>query len=200
MNGLYEFPPHLRSAVESAMAPGEVVAWAGRPCPRAAFLSMLPVWLFAIPWLTASSLFFGSAIAAAAGMAVIEGAEGPMAWVMLIFSLPFMAVGIGALSAPLFAMREAQNSGFLITDRRVLKVTATRNRMTRSLTGAALRGVESRVGSDGRGAVKVLGPVGKDSDGDRVADDIKMIGVADAAGAEAALWRLIDRTRMGSPV
>lgn len=191
MQGIYDFPPPLRAAADAALLPGEHAAWAGRPSPMRAFWRVTPIWLFAAPWSAISFLFFGSAVAALTGAATIEGAEGPMAWVFLIFSLPFVAIGAGLLAAPVFAMRDAMASGFIVTDRRVMKISAQGARTVKALAASALRGAQSRIGADGRGSVKALGPVGRDSDGDKVTDDIEMTGVADARGAEAAIWRLI---------
>lgn len=177
------------------MLPGEHALWAGRPSPLRAFIGAVAIWLFAIPWSAISFLFFGSAVATLTGAATIEGAEGGMAWFFLVFSLPFVAIGLGLMSAPFWSARDARRSGFIVTDRRVLKVSDDGARSVKALAASSLRGAESRIGRDGRGSVKLLGPVGKDSDGDKVTDDITMTGVADAAGAEAAVWRLIEARR-----
>lgn len=195
MQGLYDFPPALKSAADAALMPGEQALWAGRPSPAQAFLSTIAIWLFAIPWSAISFLFFGSAIAALTGVATIEGAEGGMAWFFLVFSLPFVVIGLGLMSAPFLAIRDARRSGFIVTDRRVMKVSVDGARAVKALAASALRGAEARIGKDGRGSVKVLGPVGKDSDGDKVTEDLALTGVADAAGAEAAVWRLIESRR-----
>lgn len=192
MHGLYEFPPALRAAAETALTAGETVAWTGRPSPVRAFLGSVGVWLFAFPWTAFSLVFFGSGIAAVTGIAPAEELEGGAGWFLLLFSLPFVMIGALLLSIPVAAARQARLSGFLITDRRVLQVGVDGARSVRALAARALRGVESRIGADGRGVVKALGPVSKDSDGDRTSDDIIMIGIAEAARAEAALWRLIE--------
>jgi rhodanese-related sulfurtransferase len=195
MQGLFDLPPDLRAAADASLQAGEHAEWAGRGSPSRAFYSVIGLWLFALPWTAVSLLFFAAALAALLGIAEIEGAEGPMAWFFLLFSLPFVAIGAALLSAPFWAARDARRSVFLVTDRRVLKVCAEGGRSVKALAAAALRGVEAKIGHDGRGRVKALGPVGKDSDGDRVTDEIDMNGVADAAGAEAALWRLIESAR-----
>ncbi len=200
MNGLFDFPPDLRAASEAAMLPGESVAWAGRPSPAHAFLSTIAIWLFAIPWTAISLVFFTSAVAAVIGVAEIEGMEGAGGWLFFLFSLPFLAVGVLSFSAPFWAARDASASGFVITDRRVMKISAhnsgaSAGRSIKALTAGALRGAEAKVGRSGRGVVKALGPVGKDKDGDSVTDEIVMAGVADAQGAERALWRLIETHR-----
>ena len=196
MQALFDLPPDLRHAADASLQAGERAEWAGRASPARAFFSAAALWLFAVPWTAVSLVFFGSALAAVLGVARIDGAEGPMAWFFLLFSLPFVTIGAALLSAPFWAAREARRSVFLITDRRVLKVGAERGRSVKALAAAALRGVEVKIGADGRGRVKALGPVGKDSDGDRVTDEIDMNGVDDAAGAEAALWRLIESARV----
>ncbi len=182
------------------MLPGESVAWAGRPSAWHAFLLALPIWLFAIPWTAISVVFFTSAVAAVIGVAEIDGMEGAGGWLFVLFSLPFLLIGLAMMSAPFWAARDARASGFVITDRRVMRISegnpsASGGRSVKALTAGALRGAEAKVGRGGRGVVKALGPVGRDSDGDRVTDEIVMAGIADAHGAERALWSLIEAHR-----
>ncbi len=195
MQGIHDFPQDLRTAAEAALMSGEAPVWTGRPSPARAFLGTVLIWLFAIPWSAVSFFFFGAALGALTGLATIKGAEGGMAWFFLLFSLPFVAIGLGLLSLPFLAAHEAQRTAFLVTDRRVLQVSSGAGRNVKGLAAAALRGAETRIGADGRGRVKALGPIGRDSDGDRASDEIAMIGVDDAAGAEAAIWRLIESAR-----
>jgi hypothetical protein len=195
MEGLYAFPPELRALAEAQAKPGERFVWAGRPSPVRAFLTATPIWLFAVPWMTVSSIFFGSAAAGAFGFAHIEGLEGWTAWAMFVFSLPFIGIGVVALAAPLLMAHESARTAFVITDQRVLSLTANGGRKVKGLAAKALRGAEIRIFANGRGTVKALGPVGRDSDGDRVSDEIIMSGVADPQGAERAVWDLIAAAR-----
>ncbi len=200
MQGLYDFPPALRAAADAAMLSGESVAWAGRPSVWHAFLLAMAIWLFAIPWTAISVVFFTSAVAAVIGVAEIDGMAGAGGWLFVLFSLPFLLIGLAMMSAPFWAARDAKASGFVITDRRVMRISADASsangaRSIKALTAGALRGVEAKVGRGGRGVVKALGPVGRDSDGDRVTDEIVMAGINDAQGAERALWSLIGDNR-----
>ncbi|NWG71254.1 MAG: hypothetical protein HXY23_06550 [Parvularculaceae bacterium] len=195
MEGIYAFPADLRALAEEQTRDGERILWAGRPAPARAFLTATPIWLFAVPWTVVSCVFFGSSLAAALGLARIEGMERGAAWGFLLFSLPFFGIGLGLLAAPFIVLQEARRTAFVITDRRVLSLTANRSRTVKGLAASALRGAEARRFANGRGTVKALGPVGRDSDGDRVTDEIVMSGIADPSGAEQAVWSLVESAR-----
>lgn len=196
MNGLYDFPEALRGQAEALLAPGETVVWAGRPDPSRTALAALPIYLFAIPWTAISLVFFVSAVAGSTGLAEIGGVKGWAGLAFVLFSTPFVLIGLALMTAPLWAWREAARGGFLVTDRRVVKMTLGAGvATTKSLAGSALRGAESKRRADGIGSVKALGPIGRDSDGDRKTDDIVMVGVRDAAGAENAIWRLVEAAK-----
>lgn len=195
MSGLYDFPEPLRRKAEAALLDGERVVWAGRPDPARAARATWPVVLFGIPWAAVSGLFMLSPIVTALGVADIKGAAGWAGVGIFLFSIPFVAIGVALVGAPVWAFREAVRSGFLVTDKRVLRVTEGTTGGVRWFAGRSLRGAEASVHADGRGTVKALGPIGRDSDGDRKTDDLLMIGVADPAGAERSLMSLVETSR-----
>ncbi|MEO1009543.1 MAG: hypothetical protein AAFX79_13350 [Planctomycetota bacterium] len=103
----------------------ERVLWADRPVPRAFNKATVSAVLFSIPF-TGFAVFW---IAGAAGL--IGGMGGPgqggpgpsggvMGTVFPLFGLPFVLVGLGMMSTPIWYRRRLKKSLYAITDRRAI--------------------------------------------------------------------------------
>lgn len=195
MSGIYEYPESLRRRAEAALLPGERLLWAGRPDPRRSMLGASWALLFGVPWTAITGGMMAAALASAFGVGDIKGASGWSAFAIFLFTVPFVLIGLVLVLAPYWVWREAQRSGCLVTDQRVLMLTEGASPKVKALAGRILRGAETVLHKDGAGTVKALGPVGRDSEGAPKTDDIAMIGVKDPAGAERAIWSLIAASR-----
>ena len=109
-------PPKLRSVIDRELDSGERVVWSGMPRAVCFTLASTGAFVFGIPW-TAFALFWMGA--AAAGTMNAEEDIGFMTFFPL-FGLPFVLVGFGLLSAPLWAYRKGLNTAYVlyVTDRR----------------------------------------------------------------------------------
>ncbi len=98
-------PTRVQSLLSAELDSGEHIVWRAQPLAHRRRRSSLPILLFALPW-TAFSIFW-VVMASAAG-------------VFALFGVPFVLVGLGMLSSPFLAARNARNSVYAITNRRVL--------------------------------------------------------------------------------
>ncbi|MDY6897841.1 MAG: hypothetical protein SWZ49_07140 [Cyanobacteriota bacterium] len=104
-----ELPNQLREKVDKELEIGESIRWIGQPIPRFFTVSSVGSFLFAIPWtgfvvfwvLTASraSIFFA------------------------LFGIPFLIVGFGMLSSPIWFWLSAKNTAYVITNKRALSIS-----------------------------------------------------------------------------
>lgn len=108
-------PRDLRSQVELELQPGERVVWAGQPIPGRLARGSLGIVLFGIPW-TAFSIFWVTM----AAKGISKSNAGPIGWLFPLFGVPFILIGIGMLSSPYWARRNATRTAYVITDRRAI--------------------------------------------------------------------------------
>lgn len=145
---LYSLSPNQRALIEGELQPGETIAWTGRPKPRAFTLQTIPLFLFAIPW-TGFAIFWVAMALRATGK---HGGSGPGLFFPL-FGVPFVLVGIGMLSSPLWMKRLARRTIYLITDRRAIVFQRGFSVTTRSYSPEQLQSLTKRVRPDGSGDI-----------------------------------------------
>jgi hypothetical protein len=179
--------PELDSILRRELLPGEHLLWSASPAPhklRAAYA----IWLFAIPW-TAFSLFWE----AMAFMPWYASTHTPdaMKWsfgiVFPLFGLPFIAVAFGMLWMPFKAQRKAAQTIYGLTDRRMIRVSAGKNRDSASVLYSHMGPIDVSAGSDGYGNLRIQTGTSRDSDGDRVTERFEVLGVPDVARLESLL-------------
>lgn len=110
-------PERVRTLVEAELRPGEGLRWVDQPMPSRMALSALPATLFAIPW-TAFALFWVWGASKASAKAPGPGELFPL------FGVPFVLVGLGMLTSPLWAMRAAARTVYVVTDRRAIVIAS----------------------------------------------------------------------------
>lgn len=170
---------------------GERLLWAGQPDPAPLFRKSFAIYLFAIPW-TAFSLFWE--IMALSGWlsgrpptGIVELGAGI---IMPIFGLPFVMIGLGMLSVPLWVMRGARQTLYGITESRAVALTAGRRLKVRSVDGKSMGPVTRTEGKNGRGTLSIETGSHRDSDGDRVTDKFDFNEIEDVARVEELIRRL----------
>ena len=111
---LWQLPERLRGLVEAELRERERIVWVGRPMPWRMARQALPIVLFAIPW-TAFAIFW---ICGAAGFKVPKFDAGPD--LFPLFGIPFVLIGLGMFSMPLWAARKAAGTAYVITTERAI--------------------------------------------------------------------------------
>lgn len=190
---LQDLPPDARARVQSELLPGERLAWAAQPVPR---LYARGGWAISI-----FGVFFGGFalfwIAAAGGMAwFAHEAAGPAGGVVScfpLFGIPFLLVGLGMLTAPVWMRKAAARTVYAITDRRAIicRGKALGGVEVSSFQPADLQTLTRVERADGGGDLVFRETVhtSYDSDGDRrtTRTRVGFIGVAGVREVEAVL-------------
>lgn len=116
--------PEARSRINGEMQPGERLLWSGQPDPGLYARGGWGLSVFGI-FFTGFSLFW---IAGAGGMMWFSD-DGPSRHFdgvgrifscFPLFGLPFLAVGIGMLTSPIWMRRAARRTVYAVTDRRAI--------------------------------------------------------------------------------
>lgn len=116
-------PDDKRQRIERELGAGETLLWTGQPIPRLMGRKLWPIVLFGIPW-TAFAVFW---TLGAGGMLWFGDGpkpnQGPFMFFSIcfpMFGLPFIAVGVGMLTAPYWARRMAAHTCYALTDQRAI--------------------------------------------------------------------------------
>jgi len=148
MTALIMLDPELNDLVKGELESGEQARWVGRPrvlpFVRRLFLSSV----FAIPF-TAIGLLLVLAAA---------NAEGGQFWLILVFGLVVLAPGLYHLSSPLWTIRKAQRTVYVVTDRRAIVFTGTFSRIVLSFGPEQFTQLLRTEKPDGSGDILFLGP------------------------------------------
>ena len=125
-------PPSAMKRLRAALAPGETILWIAQPKGRAAPPGARMLQLFAIPW-TAFAIFW---MASAIGLT--SGGPSGFGIIFSLFGLPFVAVGIGMLTAPYWARKVRAATVQAVTDRQAWLVRGNLG-IVESFSGPAVR-------------------------------------------------------------
>jgi hypothetical protein len=177
----------LRMALERELGPDEVVVWHGwqlaRIEPR-----MVLIYVFAIPWTAFSLMWTG--LAAAAIMGTGEDGPGLIGWAFPLFGLPFIAIGLCMLAGPFLPLFVRGRVLYVITDRRVLRLSFWRELAVKAVPADRIGLAERQEKPDGTGTLSLAVRVGRDSDGDKQTESFLIGLVDDVMGAQAAVNRI----------
>ena len=183
----------LRLALERELDASETLQWhewqLGRIDPRH-FL----IYVFAVPW-TVFALAWTGIAATAAGMSDQSG-FGLFIWAFPLFGLPFIAVGAWMLSRPFLPLWERGRVLYVVTDRRVLKLSIGRELSIKSAPADRIGLVQRSERADGTGTLSLAISIGRDSDGDKQTETFDIGPVADIMGAQAAMDRIARNARL----
>jgi hypothetical protein len=192
-------PKRIAEALARETA-GETIRWKGRPRPLRSALMTTPIWLMGIPWLAfCSGMLWALVVSMLAGPSkpappgTIDAWVPVIGWTMALFVVPFVLVGLGMVGAPFWVWREARRTIYAITDRRVLTLVAHRSRKVTSLTPERIVSLERTEDRAGRGSLKIVYGLERDSDGDPVEKHHMLSDVADVRRAETLVQDLAAR-------
>lgn len=145
-NQLWSLPDNLRSEVEMELRPDEKLLWVGQPSSTRYAWRALPIFIFGI--------FFGGFAFFWEFMALVAvGVDGkdPIAWVFPLFGLPFVLVGTGMLTSPLWMPIYARSIVYAITTERVVMISGYWRRKILSYNPDRLEQIERTQNADGSG-------------------------------------------------
>ncbi len=178
-------PFDLQDKVDRELESGERVVWMDQPVPRYFTAGSIAMFLFAIPW-TAFAVFW---ICGAAGFKIPDFTKGPES-LFPLFGVPFVLIGIGLLSTPIWSFRSALRTVSVITDRRAIAFEGGWMMTIRSYFPDQLREVYRKERRDGSGDVILGRQIRTDSDGDKQATSVGFLNVRDAKAVEEMLRTL----------
>lgn len=185
-------PPDMRRALAAEVAPGERIVYAGMPDWRGTWRVLAAILLFGVFWSSISFLFFGTSVAGLLGLAEIKSGKGiagtGMLVFLLVFSLPFVAIGCALLAAPFLAIRKSRRTVHAVTDVRLLNVY--RGQGAESYPLEKINFIKRRDHRNGVGSLEIGYGVERDSDGDPRPLTADWTGIPDAKRAEAEIRRL----------
>lgn len=174
----------LSTTVARELHPGETIVWMDMPVPRYFTPASTSAFLFAIPW-TAFALFW---ICGAAGFKFPDFTTGVD--LFPLFGIPFVLIGIGMLSSPLWAYRKATRTVYVITDKRAITFEGGRTMTIRSYPPDTLHEIFREERNDGSGDVVITQRVWRDSDGDTRSEPLGFLRVRRPKEVEAMLQKL----------
>lgn len=163
----------LQARLRAELKPGEAVVWAGQPDPGTYMRSGFKIWFFFIPW-TAFSLFW---MAGASGFQMPTFDSG---WSLFpLFGLPFLLIGIGGLSSPLWLRRKAQSMVYAITTQRVITIEGTKSITVKAYLPEDLGDIERTEHQDGSGDLIFHREAYRDSKGNQQSRQIGFFAISD---------------------
>jgi len=183
-------PFRLHETIDRELESGERIRWMEMPTPRYFTGASTGAFLFAIPW-TGFAVFWTAW--AAWGTSQVEGGPGLFS-LFPLFGVPFILIGVGMLSAPLWAYRKARRTVYIITDRRAVSIEGGRSTTIRSYTPRMLQDVHRRENRDGSGDVIIARRAWCDSDSDRQSAEQGFLRVRNAMEVEHMLMELAGRS------
>ncbi len=188
-------PQTVHDTVDRELERDEHIEWIGMP-KRIFFTPVATgAFLFGIPW-TAFALFW-TAIAAC-GMTTMK--KGPGLFCLFpLFGLPFILIGFGMLSSPIWAYLRARKTVYVITDRRAITFDGGRSTTIRSYSPDQLTDIFRKEKRDGSGDVIIARRAWRDSDGDRHSEELGFLRVADAKDVERRLKELAEQADLREP-
>jgi hypothetical protein len=122
------------------------------------------------------------------------GREKPDSFVALFVVLLFMLLCAAMLCAPLWMIRKARNTVYVITDRRAIICYDGRRALIRSVRPWQLRGVKRAQNSDGSGDVILMQDVSRDPESEvPIFTDVSFSDVRDVRAVEKLVSDLAGR-------
>ena len=183
-------PMFLAEAARGELERGERIQWAAQPRPWRFAWRALPIVLFGIPW-TAFALFW---VAGAARFKIPDFSK-PVDFFPLL-GMPFVLMGLGMLSAPLWLVRKARRTLYVITDRRAIMFGGSIGTTALSFGPSQLTNLRRRQRPDGSGAV-LFGSYSYDHDSGKLGCVVGLLGIERVKEVETMLREIAATTGEG---
>ena len=182
-------PRELEDRVKHELESGEELLWLGQPIPRFFTAMSTGAFLFAIPW-TAFAIFW---ICGAAGFKYPDFHEGGFDFFPL-FGIPFVLIGLGMLSSPVWTYRKALQTVYAITNRRAITFDAGWTMTIRSYPPARLRNIIRKERRNGTGDVVLDQQVASGFERGQRTMDLGFLNIRDPKTIEQILKKLAEQT------
>ncbi len=150
-------PRHLREKVKRELS-GEMIRWIDMPIPRFFTLASTSAFLFAIPW-TTFAIFW---VCAASGCQIPDFKNGLD--LFPLFGVPFILIGIGMLSSPLYVYWKALTTVYVITNKRAITFDGGWSTTIQSYFPENLKEIYRKERRNGTGDVIITRRSWRDSD------------------------------------
>ncbi len=180
--------PELEDKVNRELESDERVLWMEQPVPRYFTAMSTGMFLFAIPW-TAFAVFW---ICGASGFEFPDFRKGGFAFFPL-FGLPFLLIGVGMLTTPIWTRRKAAKTVYVITDRRAITFDGGWTTTIRSYPPDKLQNLFRKEKSDGTGDIILAQRAWADSEGHQQAMDLGFLNIRDPKTVENMLKKLAEK-------
>ena len=194
MSTVGAIPRELEDKVKRELESGERVLWMQQPIPRYFTAVSTGAFFFAIPW-TAFAVFW---ICGASGFKCPDFSKGGFSFFPL-FGVPFVLIGIGMLSSPLWSYRKAFKTVYVITDRRAITFDSGWTTTIRSYPPDRLQSIYRKEKRDGTGDVVLGQRVWSGSEGGQQAQDLGFLNVRDPKTVEQMLRKLAGHAAAPQP-
>lgn len=133
-------PPALQQALLSELRPSETLLWLDQPNAGRMARGSIGAVLFAIPW-TAFSIFW-----------MWAASHGSL--LFALFGVPFVLIGLGMLTSPIWVRRAAKMTAYALTDKRAIIITQKfRSLNVTSYTPEQLQSMEREQRADDSGSL-----------------------------------------------
>ena len=180
-------PRHLRDYIDRELDDDERIVWVDMPIPRFFTKGSLAAFLFAIPW-TAFAVFW---ICGASGFKFPDFKEGSDFFPL--FGIPFVLIGLGMLSTPIWTYRAALKTIYAITDKRAITVTGFFSRTVRSYLPNQLGDITRRENRNGIGDLVFDRQVSYHNEGRTSIKELGFLGVRNPREVEKLLRELAEQ-------
>ena len=178
MTNRLEISAGLSVQIDRELAPGEMIQWIDQPIVRSFTARLIRTFLSGIPWIVFALFWIGTG---PGYKDLFMNGFNPS-----ILSLLFCGV-LFILFASFTGKRTAQNTVYIITDRRAILFEATAPRTIRSYLPNQLQSVYRQENKDGSGNVIITIYYVKDSDGDERKDYAGFVDIRHPKEAEKFL-------------
>jgi hypothetical protein len=174
-------PASLRNKVEMELRSGERILWTAQPIAARLSRASWPIVIFGIFW-TAFSVFW---VAAAGWGTSRNSMPGPFK-LFPLFGVPFVLIGIGMLTSPIWMRKKAAKTVYMITDQRAVILSEGLRGKTHveSYAPTQLQSITRDQFADGSGDLIFETRTWRDSDGDRRTSRVGFFAVPDVKSVE----------------
>ncbi len=183
-------PRFLQEKVDNELDSGERIQWMDMPIPRYFTPGSTGAFLFAIPW-TAFAIFW---VCGASGFKVPDFSSGVNFFPL--FGLPFILIGLGLLSTPLWTYRKALKTVYVITDKRAITIEGGRLMTIRSYPPEQLQNIYRKERRNGTGDVVITRRAWQNSEGNNRSEELGFLRISNPKEVEKMLNKLAEQYRI----
>jgi len=185
-------PPRLQQIVSDELRADERTIWQSQPMAGLYARRSWPIVLFGIPW-TAFAVFW---VCGAAGFKMPTFSSGPD--LFPLFGVPFVLIGLGMLSTPLWMRRAAKRTVYVITDQRAIIIGGAFALEVESFAPERLTDIRRKQRRDGSGDLIFRTEVAHRRDGRTHESHVGFIAIPDVKGVEFLIRELAARDEKAS--